>query len=401
MSSASSSSNGSTDPTESAPTESAPTESARAPAGPAASAATEPMGPDDERCQNCGARLDGPYCSECGQSATERIVPIWHMFNEFLEILFDLDLRIVRTLPKFLFQPGRLTKEYINGRRRQYVRPLRLYLFSSFLLFGVLALTTIDFGRFAFAPNQEAMEEVRRELDVLRDSTDTTASTIEAFRRRMQASGMDSTDIREAETAVQEALSQDLGRLSASVPSMTAATTSSTRSDVLSYLLSDSRALGLQVTNDSTTNSQIEQMLRLKAARVVNDPQQLVGTMIDIGPYLMFLLLPVFALLLKLLYVRQGRLYAEHIIFTLHIHALAFVAFAISTLLDTADVAQLNDLSTWVAVSPFVYVVVAMWRVYDQGLPTTLAKSFLLFLTYSIILVVGLVLLAIAAVALM
>jgi hypothetical protein len=123
--------------------------------------------------------------------------------------------------------------------------------------------------------------------------------------------------------------------------------------------------------------------------------------MIDFGPYLMFLLLPVFALLLKLLYVRQGRLYAEHIIFTLHIHALAFVAFAISTLLDTADVAQLNDLSTWVAVSPFVYVVVAMWRVYDQGLPTTLAKSFLLFLTYSIILVVGLVLLAIAAVALM
>ena len=404
MSSTSPSSNGSTDPTESASTESAPT-----PADPAASEAPEgssaaagPMGPDDERCQNCGARLDGPYCAECGQRAAERIVPVWHMLNEFLEILFDLDLRIVRTLPKFLFQPGRLTKEYINGRRRQYVRPLRLYLFSSFLLFGVLALTTIDFGRFAFAPNQEAMEEARRELDVLRDSTGTTAATIETMRRQMQASGMDSTDIREAETAVQNALGQDLGRLSASVPSMTAATTSSsTRSEVLSYLLSDSLALGLQVTTDSTTNSQIEQMLRLKAARVVNDPQQLVGTMIDIGPYLMFVLLPVFALLLKLLYVRQGRLYAEHIIFTLHMHALAFVAFALSTLLDTAHVAQLNDLSTWVAVSPFVYVVVAMWRVYDQGLPTTVAKSFLLFLTYSIILVVGLVLLAIAAVALM
>ncbi len=399
MSSTSSPSNDPTDPTESGSTPADPAVSETAEDTPAATGATDT---DDERCQNCGARLDGPYCAECGQRASERIVPVWHMLNEFLEILFDLDLRIIRTLPKFLFQPGRLTKEYINGRRRQYVRPLRLYLFSSFLLFGVLALTTIDFGSLAFGPNQEAMEEARRELDVLRDSIDTKASTIETLRRQMQASGMDSTDIREAETAVQNALGQDLDRLSVSVPSMTAATTSSsTRSDLLSYILSDSLALGLEVTDDSTTNSQIEQMLRLKAARVVSDPQQLVGTMIDIGPYLMFVLLPVFALLLKLLYLRQGRLYAEHIIFTLHMHALTFVAFALSTLLDTADVAQLSELSTWVAVSPFVYVVVAMWRVYGQGLPTTLAKSFLLFLTYSIILVVGLVLLAIAAVALM
>ena len=353
-----------------------------------------------ERCANCGAVLDGPYCAECGQRATDRIVPLWHMLNEFLEILFDLDLRILRTLPTFLFQPGRLTKEYINGRRRQYVRPLRLYLFSSFLLFGILALTTIDFG--SFGPGAAQVEELRPERDAPRDSTQATSGTIETLRHNMRQSGMDSTDIREAEAAVREALNQDFSNLSASAPSMTAATqTASPGSDVLAQVLSDSLQFNLNVTGDSTTNSRIEQMLRLKVARTIQEPGQIVETMIDIGPYLMFVLLPVFALLLKLLYVRQGRLYAEHIIFTLHVHALAFVAFAVATLLDTTSVARLNDLGTWIAISPFVYVAVAMWRVYEQGLAATLWKATVLFVAYSIILVVGLILLAIAAVALM
>ena len=355
-----------------------------------------------ERCQNCSAVLDGPYCSECGQRAAERIVPIWHMVNEFLEILFDLDLRILRTLPKFLFQPGRLTKEYISGRRRQYVRPLRLYLFSSFLLFGVLALTNINVGALWPGPNPEAMEETQREMDALRDSLEMKTSTLETLRREMQTSGLDSTAIQEAETAVRKALNQDLEDLSASAPSMAAATrTSSERSDLIAQVLSDSLQFTLNVTDDSTTNSRIEQMLRLKVARTIQDPGQIVTTMIDIGPYLMFLLLPVFALLLKMLYVRQGRLYAEHIIFTLHMHALAFVAFAVATLLDTTSVAQLSELGTWIAISPFVYVVVAMGRVYDQGWGATLLKAALLFIAYSLILLIGVVVLAIAAVALM
>ena len=102
-----------------------------------------------------------------------------------------------------------------------------------------------------------------------------------------------------------------------------------------------------------------------------------------------------------MLYVRQGRLYAEHIIFTLHMHALAFVAFAVATLLDTTSVAQLSELGTWIAISPFVYVVVAMGRVYDQGWGATLLKAALLFIAYSLILLIGVVVLAIAAVALM
>ncbi|NBC84659.1 MAG: DUF3667 domain-containing protein, partial [Bacteroidetes bacterium] len=105
--------------------------------------------PPRSSCANCGAPLVGPYCSQCGQRAAERIVPLHEMTQEWVEDLFEFDLRIFRTLPTFFFKPGRLTKEYIRGRRVRYVRPLRLYLVASFILFTLLAfsdLATVDTG---------------------------------------------------------------------------------------------------------------------------------------------------------------------------------------------------------------------------------------------------------------
>jgi len=69
----------------------------------------------EDQCENCGVFLHGPYCSQCGQKAADGIVPVWHMVNESLEAVFELDLRVLHTLPTFLFRPGRLTKEYIGG----------------------------------------------------------------------------------------------------------------------------------------------------------------------------------------------------------------------------------------------------------------------------------------------
>jgi len=125
--------------------------------------------PGSEDCANCGAELTNTYCGVCGQRAANRVVPLWQVTNEFLEDLFDLDLRILRTFPIFVLQPGQLTVEYVHGRRRQYIRPLRLYLFSSFLLFTVLAFTNLNGFSFSFAP---ATEEVKADVQAARAKLD-------------------------------------------------------------------------------------------------------------------------------------------------------------------------------------------------------------------------------------
>jgi len=301
----------------------------------------------EDQCENCGALLQGPYCSECGQKAADRIVPVWHMINEALESLFQLDLRVFRTFPKFVFLPGRLTKEYLNGRRTRYIRPFRLYLFATFVLFAVVALTTT--GGFGLVLDPQGMARLNPPntgVSVGQASDTTTASGPSLF---------GDPDERER---------------------------------IARALESDSSSVNVDVA-DPATNRQIERALRAKSAQAVRNPRQFLGALIDRGPYLMFLMLPVFALLLKLLYVRHGRLYAEHVIFSLHVHAFAFFAFATGILLDQSDVGWVNTAGAWLGASSLLYLLLAMWHVYEQGILVTTLKASILLLIYTILLSLG------------
>lgn len=91
-------------------------------------------------CKNCGAALAGKYCHECGQvSHVHR--SLFHIAEELLHGLFHFDTKMWRTIPALFFYPGKLTREYIDGKRVRYVAPLPLYLFLIFLMFFVFSMT--------------------------------------------------------------------------------------------------------------------------------------------------------------------------------------------------------------------------------------------------------------------
>lgn len=94
------------------------------------------------RCANCGARLTGQYCSECGQRHHDQPVHhFWHFVSEATEDLTHADSRLWQTLIALLFRPGFLTREFLEGRRVRYLPPVRLYLVLSVLFFLIVALT--------------------------------------------------------------------------------------------------------------------------------------------------------------------------------------------------------------------------------------------------------------------
>lgn len=97
-----------------------------------------PHGAHDSNCANCGAALTGPYCQHCGQSAHVHR-SLLHLCEEFLHGLLHFDTKAWRTLPMLVAKPGRLTRDYIEGKRARYVSPLALFLFMVFLMFFVVA----------------------------------------------------------------------------------------------------------------------------------------------------------------------------------------------------------------------------------------------------------------------
>jgi len=98
-------------------------------------------------CLNCGTELKGPFCYYCGQPDKNLMRFFPALLRELLEDTFDFDSRFLRTIKPLLFKPGKLTRDYLDGRRFRYVPPLRLYIFSSiafFFLAAMLASTSIQ-----------------------------------------------------------------------------------------------------------------------------------------------------------------------------------------------------------------------------------------------------------------
>jgi hypothetical protein len=118
-----------------------------------AASALEPdsgqAGRHSQACLNCGAAVQGRFCHVCGQPAhVHRSMS--HMFEEFLHGVVHFDSKAWRTLPLLLFRPGKLTRDYVYGRRARYISPLGIFLFTIFLMFFV-------FGFLHFAPKEQAV----------------------------------------------------------------------------------------------------------------------------------------------------------------------------------------------------------------------------------------------------
>ncbi|WP_324699311.1 DUF3667 domain-containing protein [Novosphingobium sp. RL4] len=138
-------------------------------------------------CLNCGTALIGSHCHACGQAAHVHR-SLGAFFHDLLHGVFHFEGRIWRTLPMLLRRPGRLTREYIDGRRASYVSPIALFLFSVFLMFAVFHAVE-DHETIAAAPVESgdfetAVTAGQQKLDGLK-----------AQRRTLRAQGSDTAEV--------------------------------------------------------------------------------------------------------------------------------------------------------------------------------------------------------------
>ncbi|MBT8141806.1 MAG: DUF4286 family protein [Gammaproteobacteria bacterium] len=93
----------------------------------------------DMCCANCGTQLEGRFCSSCGQREEPRVPTMMSVVREFTNAAFGLESRLWRTILLLIFKPGRLTADYLAGKRQSYTSPLRIYLLFSIVTFAYFA----------------------------------------------------------------------------------------------------------------------------------------------------------------------------------------------------------------------------------------------------------------------
>lgn len=302
----------------------------------------EPL-PPGAPCANCGDRTPGRFCRHCGQARRVVHVSLREMVADFVDDQLTLNSRLPRTVAFLLVRPGYLTREYLRGRIASYVRPLRLYLGTSVLFFLVFAFA-------ARLGNWVGGDVIR--VRTTTDSTAGAAGRVQAETLRRHADSRRAS-VRPAPPQKEAVVFHGMG------------------------------AFG------DTLNVKYQRLKQM-------EPRQRRDVLLDAVqeqlPRLMFAMLPVFALLLKLLYLRSGRFYVEHFVFALHFHAFAFL---LSTLLigveqlpGAANVAAIPLAAVgWI----YLYLFVAMKKVYGQGIVRTGGKYAALLLSYFFLLVLGFV----------
>jgi hypothetical protein len=137
--------------------------------------AIEPKAPSDvavaeasavapARCKNCDAVLLGRFCVNCSQAANVHVPTTKELLHELLEGITHSDSRLWRTLTTLWFKPGKLTEEFVAGRRVAYLPPFRLYLILSIIFFLITSLVHITGEAIIF---DEALKPAGSAVNVL------------------------------------------------------------------------------------------------------------------------------------------------------------------------------------------------------------------------------------------
>lgn len=315
----------------------------------------------EKKCLNCGAVLTGHYCSVCGQKDEDLEEPFWRLFADAFADFWHFDSKFFKTMFPLLFRPGFLTKEYVAGRRARYVHPIRLYFFVSvvfFLFYFSFAFKSLIEYNPRVAGDLKTDTAAQRELAQLRD-------TLNNALKEHKAKGSYPIDINVAVPGINEDTSSG-DHLPATIEAY---------EDSIHKLPKDSMPGFFQQTFDKR---KIE--VKEKGEREVFS--EISETVTHNLPKIMFVLLPIFALLLKLLYIRRNVYFVDHAVFSLHFHSFAFLIFLVAFLITL--IFKKVSLGGWVVLILLIYLFFALRKMHKQSVMKTLTKIFLLLISYSV-----------------
>lgn len=337
-------------------------------------------------CLNCGTLLIGKYCVECGQPNHTYVAPLWETIEEFFGNHFGLDTKFFHSIVPLLFQPGFLTREYCAGRRERYIKPLRLYLFCSILFFFCAAwLMPSHFGdsdiktpaTLSATQRAKLRKQLQDSITEIRNDPNLSAdqkTRITAQQQRL----LDATQFAQ--------LKSTLDAVSTGQPQ----DKSGAKNSKLPAVLPEPGA--------GEKDATFSERFREKVAKIKADQSRFVNELLyHAVPKAMFVFLPLVALLLKLFYIRRKHLYMEHLIFTLHYHALFFAALLTGIVISTlathyAWPAAIKDWTVeiikWYLIA---YLFLALRNFYQQSWLKTLAKFCLMSIGYFILAGLGFV----------
>src|SRR5438132_2330889 len=344
-------------------------------------------------CENCGTELHGHWCYKCSQAAVDYHRSFGHVVLEVLDEFVNWDSKIFGTIGLLIAKPWRLTTDFVEGKRVRHAHPLRLYLVAGFLFFFAVSYGTkglkFEPGKIADGKREEVAAAIEKKRDEIEKELDKENLTAEQRRKAQEA--LDYL----AKPSPSPSASASPASSSAPSPS---ATGSSGEPGQRNYGAVGDRPFLVFDENEKQTTP-FEHWLEARAKEKMGEQGTKMGlfiaTLFSNLPYMMLCCIPLFAFVLKVLYIRRRIFYLSHLIYALHIHTFAYTGIMLIVLatIGLNRVAS-GTLAGWVIVLLWITFVAQIFlsirRVYRQGWFISTFKFFLGGFIYLIVLFLAL-----------
>ena len=336
-------------------------------------------------CLNCQSEVFGRYCHKCGQENLEPKETVWHLIQHFFNDVTHFDGKFFETVRYLLRNPGFLSLEYMRGRRMSYLNPIRMYVFTSAIFFIILFSLKKPEDMFSKGPKNGSKGLVTLLADQAQQqkelqSKDEDDEDREELRGKIKKESIEIAAIKKSYgdssrlTFTNDQLNALLAQAYADsllLPHLSAADTKRIQSslrdinepseinffgwhgeyrDVAEYDSSE------RVLPDSLRDGLIKKTI-MRRMILMNEEyreeprlfkEHLVEHVLHSFPKILFVSLPIFALILNILYYRHKKYYyVDHGIFTIHVYCATFILLLAALLLS-----QLKDVvgPTWIKI---------------------------------------------------
>lgn len=346
-------------------------------------------------CLNCGYPFNGQekFCAECGQKNKGQKLKFSDFINEIFKGFTSWDAKFWRTIFPLLFKPGKVSRDYIEGKRIRYVNPFRFYLTSSIIFFLVMGLTN-SYNKFnSFQSNKSTKDFNTLGLNLNGDTSidsiqDVIFKQIDKTERKKDSIKqlIDSKSYKNAKDSLE--LIKALEKYKVTIGFKE-------DNSVLSFMKFQKAHPNLttnQALDSLSMNKTFSNRFWYSRAELINsffskkgETEKFNQKLISYSSVSLFILLPLFSLFLWLIYYRHQYTYIEHLIFVFHTQTVFFLFSTIFYLLDFFTKSEYIIQTFFIFF--LMYLFIAMKKFYDQKYPKTilkfiLANIFFMFLSF-------------------
>ncbi|MBK9735654.1 MAG: DUF3667 domain-containing protein [Saprospiraceae bacterium] len=335
-------------------------------------------GKHPDHCPNCNKSLseNDVFCVSCGQKTDAHLLSVRELFSNFWNSVFNFDNTLFNTL-KYIWLPWKLTKFYVQGQRRSFLNPMRLFLITLLFHFGViLSIINIDNDKTQsnkLLTDYERSKIFGKYLDVKNKLTLDNNACV--FADSLEHAIFDKTVIAENDTLLTFQLLGLKYRF--------------TKKDILEIPL-DSVYVKYNITKFS------DKLLVQQYIRVIKDQAGTSKYLIGNFAWGILLVIIVLAGFMKLVYFQLKKHFVEHLVFLMNIHSLCFL---INSIFIFVSVKLQNGFQEGVLgylfIFPILILIFSMYFYYQQGIFKTFVKFCILGMAYMFLIAIFLVFISI------